>query len=160
MVPPTQLSKTIEVELSKYRKSSIGVSELSGHYRTSIGKVLSNYRAGAQVVDYPFDPLAYRGWAELGQKHEFNRSSLRETVFNPPLYSTSYMIISSCIKQSYTPRKALHRQHVLWPIEYFARHDGTRHHVGDACRGQTSGKLSTARVDVADTSFQSSRARP
>ena len=49
MVPPTQLSKTIEVELSKYRKSSIGVSELSGHYRTSIGKVLSNYRAGAQV---------------------------------------------------------------------------------------------------------------
>ena len=48
MVPPTQLSKTIEVELSKYRKSSIGVSELSGHYRTSIGKVLSNYRAGAQ----------------------------------------------------------------------------------------------------------------
>ena len=50
MVPPTQLSKTIEVELSKYRKSSIGVSELSGHYRTSIGKVLSNYRAGAQRV--------------------------------------------------------------------------------------------------------------
>jgi hypothetical protein len=50
VVPPTQLSKTIEAELSKYRKPSIGVSELPGHYRTSIGKVISNYRAGAQVI--------------------------------------------------------------------------------------------------------------
>ena len=81
MVPPTQLSKTIEVELSKYRKSSIGVSELSGHYRTSIGKVLSNYRTGAQTV--------FGKGGEVAPGHQFLKSVSSPVPNSQPVSKTT-----------------------------------------------------------------------